>query len=241
MIFTQKVKTGIKDIGKNNTIKNKSILEMLENIGSYHSDEVGFGALDIENTKLTWIILDWKLKVLKRPMYGQTLTVNTWGRNMEKFFTYRDYEIFDDNNNLCVIATSKWALINVENGNLYRMTDNIINKYRPEEKEVFLNEKLKRINIPDEFDLTMPYTVMRKDIDLNSHMHNLYYLDLAYEVLPEEVYEQRPFNNIRITYKKEIKLGDTINCKYKKQNNKNIITITDEEDKVIHSVIILEK
>ena len=115
------------------------------------------------------------------------------------------------------------------------------NKYRPEEKEVFLNEKLKRINIPDEFDLTMPYTVMRKDIDLNSHMHNLYYLDLAYEVLPEEVYEQRPFNNIRITYKKEIKLGDTINCKYKKQNNKNIITITDEEDKVIHSVIILEK
>lgn len=240
MIFTQRVKTGIKDIGKDNTIKNRAILEILENVGSYHSDKVGYGALDIENTKLSWILLDWKLKVIKRPIYGQTLTVNTWGRNMQKFFTYRDYEILDENNNLCVIATSKWALINIETGKLERMTDDIINKYQPEEKEVFLDEKLDKVNIPDSFDTSFKYTVKRRDIDLNFHMHNLYYLDLAYEVLPEEIYEQRPFDKIRITYKKEIKLGDTIYCKYKKQDNKNIVVITDEEDKIVHAVICLD-
>ena len=118
MIFTQNVKTGIKDIGKKNTIKNRALLEILENVGSYHSDKVGYGALNIEKTKLTWILLEWKLKVIKRPIYGQTLTINTWGRNMEKFFTYRDYEIYDENNNLCVIATSKWALIDIEMGKM---------------------------------------------------------------------------------------------------------------------------
>lgn len=239
MIFTHEVKTGIKDIGKNNTIKNRALLEILENMGSYHSDKVGYGALDIEETKLSWILLEWKLKILKRPVYGQNLKVNTWGRKMEKFFTYRDYEMYDADNNLCVIATSKWALVNVETGKLSRMTDDIINRYKPEEKEIFPNEDIEKIDIPDSFDTELTYTVKRRDIDLNSHMHNLYYLDLAYEVLPEEVYEQRPFDNIRITYKREIKLGDTIICKYKKQNNKNIVVITDKENKLIHAIIDL--
>lgn len=241
MIFTQKVKTGIKDIGKNNTIKNRAILEMLENVGSYHSDKIGYGAVNIEKTKLTWILLEWKLKVIKRPIYGQTLTINTWGRNMEKFFTYRDYEIYDENDNLCVIATSKWVLINIETGKIFRMTDDIINSYQPEERNVFSSINIETINIPDSFDLTLKYTVKRRDIDLNFHMHNLYYLDLAYEALPVKIYEQRPFDNIRITYKKEIKLGDIINCKYKKQDDKNIVVITDEEDKIIHAIISLEK
>ena len=241
MIFTDKAKAGIKDIGKESKIKNKSLLEILENAGSYHSDKVGYGALDIEETKLSWILLEWKLKVINRPKYGDILTVNTWGRNMEKFFTYRDYELFDENNNLCVIATSKWALVNIETGKLSRMTEDIINKYKPEEKQVFPNKDIEKIEIPKHFDSELVYKVKRRDIDLNSHMHNLYYLDLAYEALPEEEFDKRPFDNIRITYKKEIKLGDTIKCKYKKQDNKNIIVITDEDENIVHSVISLEK
>lgn len=241
MIFTYKVKTGIKDIGKKNTIKNRAILEVLENVGAYHSDEVGYGALNVETTKLAWILLEWKLKVIKRPIYGQILTVNTWGRKMEKFFTYRDYEVYDESNNLCAVATSKWVLINVETNKISRLTDDIINKYQQEYKKVFQNDDIEKIDIPNDFDSVMQYTVKRRDIDLNSHVHNLYYLDLAYEALPEEIYAQRPFDNVGISYKKEIKYGETINCKYKKQENKNIVVITDGEDKVVHAVIVLEK
>ena len=81
-----------------------------------------------------------------------------------------------------------------------------LEKYKPEEKSVFLDEKLDKIKIPTKFISNIKYKVIRKDIDLNKHMHNLYYLDLAYEALPEDVYAKRPFDNVRITYKKEIKL-----------------------------------
>ncbi len=54
------------------------------------------------------------------------------------------------------------------------------------------------------------YTTTRRDIDLNGHMHNLYYLDLAYEALPEDVYAKRPYDNIQIQYKKEIKYGEKL-------------------------------
>ena len=211
MIFKEKFKMGLADIGKDNKIKNIAILRMLENIGSYHSDVAGYGSNDIPIKKLTWILLDWKLKVLNRPKYGQTLEVHTWARFGNRFFTYRDYEIYDENKNLCAIATSKWTLVNIEEGKMSKITEEVIGSYNVEEKEVFPGEKLDRLQIPEEFISSIKYTVIRKDIDINKHMHNLYFLDLAYEALPEDVYNNdRPFDNVRIMYKKEIKLGDTM-------------------------------
>ena len=239
MIYIEKVKTALKDIGKDNKIKNRAILEILENVAAYHSDLVGYGANDIGKTKSSWILLDWKLQVLNRPKYGQVLTVNTWAKGIEKFFTHRDFEIFDENNNLCAIATSKWALVDIEKGKMMRITKEIMDRYYHEETNVFSEEKMGKLEVPIEIDSSIKYEVIRKDIDLNGHMHNLYYLDLAYEALPEEVYSKRPFNNVRITYKKEIKLGDIVHCNYTNKNGKNIITIEskDGEKSNLHSII----
>lgn len=239
MIYKEKFKLGLKDIGKDNKIKNRAILECLENIGSYHSDIAGYGANDTKRTKVSWILLEWKLEVLDRPTYGDELEIHTWARGINKFFTYRDYEIYNKDNKLCAIATSKWALINIETGKLTRLTEEIINKYNPEDKYVFSKPDMEKLEIPNESDSVLEYTVIRKDIDINKHMHNLYYLDLAYEALPEDVYEQRPFNNVRITYKKEIKLGDVVKCEYSQLNNKYYVVIKSEDEKIVHAIIEL--
>ena len=71
-------------------------------------------------------------------------------------------------------------------------------------------------------------------------MHNLYYLDLAYEALPEEIYAQRPFDEIRIMYKKEIKLGNTVVCQYAYEENKHVVAIKSEDKKVLHAMVELK-
>lgn len=240
MIYKEMFKMGLKDVGKDNLIKNRSILEIFENIGAYHSDIAGYGVNDIMTTGVTWILLDWKIEVIKRPKYGQILNVHTWGRGMKKFYTYRDYEIYDENNELCVIGTSKWALVDIKQNKISKLDESIIQKYKPEERNVFNIEEVDKLREPIKYESSIIYTVNRKDIDLNKHVHNLYYLDLAYEALPEKVYSKRPFDKIRITYKKEIKFGDTILCKYANEFNKHIISIKSEDDKILHSIIELE-
>lgn len=239
MIFQETFKTGLKDIGKNNTLKNRAILEMFENIGAYHSDQAGYGARDTKDTKVTWILLDWKIEVIKRPVYGQKLEIHTWGRKMVKFYSYRDFEMFDEQGDLCVIGTSKWVLIDAVNRKMTRIGEEILQKYQPEKKHVFLEEELDKLREPNSYSSSIIYEVNRKDIDINGHMHNLYYLDLAYEALPEEVYEQRPFNHVRITYKREIKLGEKVVCKYAQEEKKHKVVIWNEEEKVIHAIIQL--
>lgn len=239
MLFEDTFKMGLKDIGIDNLIKNRAMLEILENIAAYHSDLVGFGANDTAKIKLTWILLDWKLEIKNRPKYGQDIKVVTWSRTANKFFTYRDFEIYS-NGELVAIASSKWTLINIEKRKMTRITEDIIDKYKPEDRHVFDNPDIDKLEVPEKFTSEVEYTVIRKDIDINKHMHNLYYLDLAYEALPDDVYqEDRPFDNVRIMYKKEIMFGDTVKCQYVKEKNKHIVVIKSQDEKKLHAVIEL--
>ena len=64
---------------------------------------------------------------------------------MSKAITYRDFEIYNEQKELCAIATSKWVLVNTETGRLTRITDEITNKYQPENKSVYPERELEKI------------------------------------------------------------------------------------------------
>lgn len=241
MKFETTKKTGLKAIGKHALVKNDAILEILEDVAGEHTNNVGIGkAIDIEKDHVAWILHDWKVKVLKRPVYDDELKVKTWGRYFQKAYTYRDFEVYNSDGELSVIATSKWSLLNIETRSVTRLTDDIKNAYEPEEEGVFDEEVLPKPEIPSEFSNSMSYTVTRRDIDIINHMHNIYYLDLAYEVLPQEVYDKRPFDEFRVTYKHEIVLGDRIECKYAFYNGKHVVVIT-KDDKICAIIEICER
>lgn len=240
MIFEEDYKLQIRDTSINSQITNKALLGIMEDIAGLHSAKVGFGLYDIPKTNLTWILLDWKLQVMSRPKYGDKVHVKTWSRYIYKCYAYRDFEVYDSRMNLVAIATSKWVLIDVNKNKITRVEDYVKDSYKSEsEKTVFNIVELDKLKEPKKFDSFITYTVCRRDIDVYKHMHNLYYLDLAYEALPEDVYDSEELNNIRITYKKEIKLGNKVKCLYAKDDNKHIVVIKGEKDDILHAIIEL--
>ena len=84
MEFKEQFTMQLKDIGKDNFIKNRSILEIFENIATHHSDMAGYGPNDVRKTGITWVLLDWKVQVIKRPKYGEKLNVSTGIRLIKK-------------------------------------------------------------------------------------------------------------------------------------------------------------
>ena len=241
MIYQEKFKIGLKDIWKGKEVSNKAILEYLEDVAAYHSDSVGYGINTSDTTHLTWLLLDWKVKVIKRPQYGQTLNIHTWSRRIVKCYAYRDFEIYDEEHNLCVIASSKWLLVNNQIGKIAKVEQEMADKYESEwDKCVFQEREIEKIKAPENYKSSIIYQIKRKDIDVIGHMHNLYYLDLAYEALPEEIYNQRSFDEIRIMYKKEIKLGNNVICQYAYVENKHVVVIKSEDEKILHAMIELK-
>lgn len=237
-VFEHTFDFSIRGINAKTELTNKAILGFFEDIGGYQSDVAGYGLKDIETTKLSWVLLHWKIKVLKRIKYGDSISIKTWSRGAIRACCLRDYEIYNSKGELCVIGTSKWTLIHLEKG-LMRLTDELVEKYQTENKSVFPNFTFSKLQEPENSKLTFEYTVQRRDIDINQHMHNLCYLDLAYEALPQEIYEKDSFDEIEIMYKSGAFLGDCLKCFYTQVDKEHIVTIKSNDEKTLHAIIKL--
>lgn len=240
-IFEKDYRVGIGNITTSTVVSNIGILKILEDVACMHSDIVGFGVNDIASTHLSWILLSWKVRILKRVPYNTNLKVRTWAKSSYKFYTYRDFEVLDENNEIVCIATSKWTLFNTETGTITKITDDIIEKYQPEEnKSVFEESAVEKLVEPEIYSSLYTYTIQRRDIDINKHVHNLNYLSFAYETLPEELYScHKEFDNFEIMYKKGTNLGDTIKCFYSQIDACHYVTIKSEDNKDLHAIVKL--
>lgn len=238
MIVEQKYRVRLSEIGRDNKVTNKSILSMLEDVASKHSDIAKFGIMEIPQTHLSWVLLDWKVEIIRRPDYGEEILARTWSRGSIKCYALRDFEVLDKEGNIIIKATSKWVLIDIQKEKIVRLDEELMAHYQTEPKCVF-EEELNKLNVPQNYSSEAEYTVKKADIDINNHMHNINYLELVNEALPSEIYLNKQFNNFRITYKKEIKYGETVKCEYTYNENKHIIIIKNEDRTILHAIIEL--
>ncbi len=242
MVFEYKTRVDISKVNGNANITNKGMLAMLENVACMHSDSAGYGIREIPETRLSWVQLNWHVKILRRLKYDEEVTIRTWARSATKVSTLRDFEVLDKDNKQVCIATTKWTLTNIDTQTITKITEEIMGKYEPEEKTLFPEFEFKKLKEPEDFTNEYIYPTQRRDIDVNKHMHNLNYLDLAYEALPENIYAEKledDFNNIDIMYKAAIRLGDTSKCLYAFDNNKHTVVIKSADNTVSHCIIEL--
>lgn len=223
--YEKEFRVDFTQVGFRGCLTNKSILDMFQRTADSHSIYYHNSFEDLAKDNLAWVILNWKLQVFKRPKDNDKVKVITWGRFFNKLFVLRDFKMFDEFGNLCAIATSKWCFIDVNSHRLARMYDDLDKRYGSfEEESVFGIGDLPRLDLPSESEHVvneLNYHIRRFDIDINRHVHNLDYLDFAYEVLPEEVYFDEPeLNNVEISYKKEISIDEDINIElYESEDN----------------------
>lgn len=239
-IFTYEYLVKYFDIGRNNKLSLKSLVTILQEAACAHSDKAGFGLNDIPRTHFTWLLLNWKVEMYAHPQVNEVLTIKTWPRALERIYCYRDFEVYDSNQNLIAIASSKWVAFNIDTKKIMKVEPSIIDCYGGNvEKSVFENPFQEKLAVPEDLSLNFHYQIQRRDIDTNGHVNNSYYVDFALETLAEEIYNENEFNHLEIIYKKEIKYPEKINCYYSFQNNQHIVTIKSEDDTVVHAIVKL--
>ena len=82
MIYREKYKVELEDIGMHNRISNKRIITIMEDVAAAHSDSVGYGIKEVGQTNCAWVLLDWKIKVVNRPEYNTHIEAFTWSRKV---------------------------------------------------------------------------------------------------------------------------------------------------------------
>ncbi len=239
MKIEQTYKLGLREVGIKNKLTNYGILAFLEDIATYHSGLVGYGVEDVEKNKGAFLILDWNLEVKKRLKFNDVVKVKTYALPIEKtsFHCYRNFEIYDEKDELIATASSKWLFYNFEQRKIVKLDEEILKLFEPEGDLKKVEEKITKLKEPTSYENMIEYQVRRSNIDVNKHMNNLVYLKLANEILPEDVYFADELNNLRITYKHQIRLGETVKIYYTVEDNKHFVTIKNQDESKIHAIV----
>lgn len=205
------------DINNKLEMSNVALIKYLEEPGGVQTKKI-FGSM--LTPKGAWILLNWRVKKFKELYWNENFKVRTWPAKHLGPFSIRNYEVYNDKNELTAIATTKWVIMDIKEKKMVRNIDDVANRYNEWDKMVF-EDDFPRLKEPKDIEYTHKYIVQRRDIDTNEHVNNVKYLEFAYEVLPKEIYDNVSFKNIDIMYRQALMLGEAVSIGCQKQSTDN--------------------
>jgi len=224
------------DIDENNVLKPHALLNYLQEIGCLHSDSVGLGLYDVPRIRFAWIVLGWKLKIYRLPSWNENVKIITWPRGNNDFFSFRDYEVYDSDNNLIACASSKWVCFNIDKKRIVKVDENVRTLLPDCDQNIF-GENFGKLKEPESHESSFSYTILKHDVDTNHHLNNVNYLTLALDALPNNI-SNLNITDIEIMYKSSSHLGDNVVCFYHKENEKeHVVTIKSKDMSVLHGIV----
>ncbi len=194
------------DTDANRRLRLSRLFTMLQEASIAHTTELGMGREKTLDRGLLWIVTLQQANIARLPVYDERIVLKSWpGRTMHLLFP-RYYRIEDRAGNALVEASALWALMD-------QTTRRVV---FPEQygirirgvhtgKEIALPAAPKMPQQPEESVFTVPYSY----VDLNGHMNNTRYLDLAEDRMPEAL-RTRAITRVQTEYAKEAREGDTI-------------------------------
>ena len=235
MIFSHDFYIGFKSIDKDLKLSNNGILTLFTDIAGMHSEFCGDSFF---SSSSRWLVLGYNVKIFNRPLFASTVTVTTWSSEVDNLAAHREFEITDKFGNLLICGKSKWVGVNAETKRIERINKEKMALYESEpERTNFNSDPIGKLNEPETYDGESLLTVDYKWIDINNHLNNTYYVDIAKISLPENLQQTTTNMNFEIMYKKEVCEGQTIKVLYKEFNSEIVVSIKSEDEQTLHSVV----
>ena len=200
-------------VGDSDYLRPASILDLFQDEASIHANMLKLGYHDMIKKDLLWIVNYQEIDIVgKLPIYCDEVIVSTWPHERKRLEYVREYDIKDKEGNLLVTGIASWFTIN-------NTTRRLVKDDSVDFGEEYYNHtnypdfKRKKMNlIPASEIITWDYTVTYTDLDHNGHMNNAKYLDVIYNF--HQGFSIDKISKITISFEHEIKLGETINLEY---------------------------
>lgn len=197
------------DVDSNLKATMSTIINILSDIGTKQSEELGGGMDALLENNMTWVFYNYHVKIFRHPMYGEKISVKTEAVGFKKFYALRNYEIKDSSGNIIVSANAIFLLINLQKRKTIRIPQEQYEVYGVE-GDMKGQFKIPRLEKLEEYKYEDSFKIRYTDIDSNKHVNNTKYIDWAIETLPESIVNNYQLDEIQVTFEKECKYGEEV-------------------------------
>lgn len=207
----------------NNNLRILTLINIFQDIADENAALLGFGLDFCISNGLTWVGTNYMLEIERLPKIHENIKIVTWPSARKKFSVYRDFEVFGEDGQSIIRATSEWALISLARRRPVSVEENLPIKEVVEARAI--DTDFPKISEVEEFENQYKFRVRFDDIDINKHINNAVYILWACEAVESEFRLNHSPARISINFKKEGFIGE------------KIMVITEQTEKIsLHSV-----
>ena len=229
-IYRQDFQVLSSDVDMSQRLRLSALFTRLQEAAIAHTIELGVTRDKTLDQGLLWAVTQYRVKFHRMPAYDETVTLLSWpGKTMHLYFP-RYFRLVDTRGRVLLDAASLWVLIdNKTRGIVF-----------PEEHDIYIKEVVTGNELPrpgrlrkSAADTVSDFLVPYSCVDLNGHMNNARYYDLAVDRMPDTL-RCRALSSLTAEHIGEAQLGDvvTVGC----TATENAFTIYGEKDKPVFRI-----
>lgn len=229
------------DADLHNQLKISSIFNYMQDIASFHADELGVGYKALQENQIFWVLSWAKVEIKSLPSYGETIKIKTWAKGKERLFYMRDFIFYNDRDEEIIKGTSAWLLLDSKTK---RMTDLVkVGLDLPSfPDEHAIDEFPGKFNFLLEEGRDYKRKIFYSDIDINRHVNNSRYLEFILDCYDESEHEKNKIKAVTIAYKGETHFMDELTINRSslsdKENSDFLRAVRDSDSRDIFNCLI---
>lgn len=194
------------DVNISRTLRLSTLFTRLQEAAIAHTIDLGITREKTLDEGLLWAVTQYHAIFHRIPEYDEKVTLLTWpGKTMHLYFP-RYFRLVDAKGSVLMEAVSLWVLID-------QNTRGIV---FPESYDIYIKETTTGNELPmpgrirrQDTDTASVFTVPYSYVDLNGHMNNARYYDLAVDSMPEE-FRERELRELSSEHIGEAQMGDVL-------------------------------
>lgn len=190
-------------------LKMSSVLKFMTITSYKQSEQIGIDDAYLKKNEINWIIHELRCEVQELPLYQDTLTVSVYSTAYNKFFMYRQVDLYSEKKGYLgklVLSLSLMAI-----------TSRKIQTIQEEVGEAFGAPKIKKIErFPKiKFSNSEIYSSIKKSVcfshlDMNQHVSNSVYLDWLLDSQSEKFLASHRLTSFSIRFENECFIGEKL-------------------------------
>jgi len=187
----------------------QSLCRYMQEMAVLHAEKLKLGFHDMMKENRGWVLAQMLVEVSCFPGLHEQVSITTWSNGPDGRFALRDFRISDAEGNVIGAASSTWLVVDVREKTICRL-DNYFRDYNYNNIEFAIGRKPQRVKPVTDGGDQFTSQVRFSDLDINGHMTNVRYIDLALDMVPPAYRMEHDITELEMNFLKESKLGNKL-------------------------------
>ena len=192
-------------------LKASALLRYVEQISTMHARHFGMDDKFFEDHGVAFLVGKQAAQITRMPLRAEKLTFLTACEPCKKGSMKRLTRILDEAEKECALIDSRWIVVDTDRECILRQPSWHTPGYWNEDLD---GELPQLVHKAKELTCAGSRTASYSLCDLNGHVNNACYLDIACDALPLEVVKGGPLKFVSVKYHREIPLGSQVEVFY---------------------------